>query len=127
MPWCFHDEETEEARALLFRVADSGAHVPTLWLYEVANSLHFGVRRERMSSALMTEKMRMLATLPLTFHEAQPSLVFNEVGALARRFKLTIYDACYIELALRLGLPLASRDTELRSAAREAGVEVLQA
>jgi predicted nucleic acid-binding protein len=127
LAWCFKDEETPDARTLLARVANSGAHVPSLWTLEVANSLHFALRRGRMSEAIMTEKIKMLCDLPVTIHELHRSQTFGPVSSLARQHALTIYDASYFELAIRLRAPFATRDTALQNAARLTGVELVAA
>ena len=99
--------------------------VPVLWLFEVANALLMLVRRKRMPlDEFARIQLELDALRPLVDDEG-PHLVWSEITALAERFGLTVYDAAYLELAMRRGLPLASRDTELNEAARLCGVSTL--
>ncbi len=128
LAWCFTDEATHASESLLDDVTDNGAHVPNLWPSEVANVLVQAERRRRLTLVRTTEFVAMLETLPIVVDRVATWIhVFDSVLALARGHGLTIYDAAYLELALRLGLPLATRDAGLGRAARDAGVVLVPA
>jgi len=105
--------------ALLDRV-ESGAWVPAVWRLEVANVLEAGVRRRRTDALFRDEALANLALLPIQSDAETDSHAWGATLHLAERHRLTLYDASYLELARRRGLPLASLDMELRAAA---GVE----
>ena len=121
----YPEETTDSIAALFIRVADEDAWVPTLWRIEVANSLAWGVRRSRMTLSRRDGALADLARLPI-FEDAETGLhVWGKTLLLADTHRLTVYDATYLELALRLALPLATLDDDLRNAAEREGVELL--
>nr|WP_294512388.1 type II toxin-antitoxin system VapC family toxin [uncultured Rhodopila sp.] len=110
---------------MLTNVAEASAVVPGLWPLEVANVLRVAKRRGRISLANRTQAMAMLGDLPIQIDERRSALAFGPISALAAAWDLTVYDACYLEWALRLGLPLASLDKRLSAAATGAGVKLV--
>jgi predicted nucleic acid-binding protein len=121
----FPDENTPLIEAIFDRVADEGALVPSLWRVEVANILAQGVRRGRVGLARRNEALANLASLPI-FDDAETGLhVWGSTLGLADTHRLTLYDATYLELALRLSMPLATLDDDLRNAAQREGVPLL--
>jgi predicted nucleic acid-binding protein len=121
-----HDSETTAAIRLVFeRVAEDGAVVPSLWRLEVANGLTMAVRRRRIDQALRDAALADLALLDIIADTQSDAVAWGETLGLADRFGLTVYDAAYVELAQRRGLPLATLDRPMRDAAREVGVVVL--
>ena len=127
MAWCFGDEATPETRTLLRRVEVEPAVVPAIWPLEVANILTTGERRGRLNAAAVTEFLGLLDALDIRIDGAPPSRGLKEILDLARRERLSSYDAAYLDLAMREGLALATRDAALAKAARNAGVEVIPA
>jgi len=125
--WFMPDEHSSAPQQVLERVADDGAIVPMLWALEVGNALLFAVRRNRISTDLRLAVLTQLAALPLSVDPDTLSHAWSETTALADRFRLTLYDACYLELALRRHLPLASLDGDLRAAARALDIPLLGA
>lgn len=123
MAWCFEDESTDETEALLDRVVREGAVVPQLWTHEISNVLLVAERRGRVTEAQSARITSLLSQLPIRISLDAPSPA--EQLALARNHGLTSYDAAYLWLAELLGLPLATLDEDLASAARAAGVETL--
>jgi len=128
MAWCFEDEaspETDEIQDWL--TADARAHVPTLWHLEIANVLWACERRKRITEA---DSVRFLAVLEalniMTDHQTEQHAGQKTLG-LARQHGVSVYDAAYLELAMRLGLPLASKDETLRKAAQAVGLSILPA
>jgi predicted nucleic acid-binding protein len=126
--WCFEDEATAELDALLDRVQQHGAVVPLLWMSEASNVLLMAQRRGRIERETMQERLALLDMLPIeTDDNASGTVWRSSVVTLADVEALTFYDAIYLELAIRRGLPLASSDAALRRAARRRGVVVLPA
>jgi predicted nucleic acid-binding protein len=126
LPWLFEDEASPEADAILDLVNQQGAVVPALWFTEIENGLGIAERRNRLSPASVQEAINLLRGLPLILDELVPSQAFGAVLNLMRSHRLTAYDATYLELAIRRGLPLASNDRELRNAALAVGVTILK-
>ena len=125
MVWFMPDEASESARALLHRTATRGAVVPTLWPIEIGNTLTIAVRRRRISLIQRTQALELLSGLPIEVDAETQRRAWGDTLALADRFRLSFYDACYLELAVRLHLPLASLDNELRTASEGLGLELL--
>ena len=120
--WCFEDESDPAADALLDRVATDGATVPALWVFEVANLLAGAERRDRVDAARAATFLELLAALPIAVDPRPAADLPLPLLAIARGTGLTAYDAAYLELALRTGATLATRDARLRAAAVTAGV-----
>jgi predicted nucleic acid-binding protein len=127
LAWCFKNEATAAADTVLERLATETASVPAIWHLEIANVLVMSERRRRITPANSTEFIALLEALVIVVDEETPSRAFGRVLNLAREERLTAYDAAYLELAMRLGLPLASKDGALCDAAERLGVSVLRA
>jgi predicted nucleic acid-binding protein len=122
--WCFEDETTPYTESVLEALAKGEALVPCLWPLEVSNVLVTAERRKRITRAKVTRFLQLLGEFPITVDAEGVASVFTEVLSVAREHDLSAYDAAYLELSLREGLPLATLDTRLRAAARRAGVEL---
>jgi predicted nucleic acid-binding protein len=125
LSWYFEDERTAEADALLDRVVDRGAVVPTLWRLEVANGFQTAIRRKRIDAAFRDIALAELATMEITVDPDTDANAWPTTVRLSDRFELTAYDAAYLELAQRSRLPLASLDQRLCRAAVSLGLTVL--
>ena len=125
MAWCFEDERTTAADALLARVVDAGAIAPFLWPLEVTNVLLNAVRRKRIPPDAVNQVAQRIAALPVVIDKDGAEMVWGNTLQLAERYALTSYDACYLELAQRKALPLATLDAALRKAAITAGIVLL--
>lgn len=125
MAWCFADEATPATSLVLDRLVEEAAVVPPLWLLEVANVLILAERRGRIVAADLASYVELLFQLDIQIDAESPARSFADVLSLAQRHRLTSYDAAYLELAVRLRLPLATLDAELRAAASAAGIELL--
>jgi predicted nucleic acid-binding protein len=122
MVWGFEDEADEYAEAILERMPDLQAHVPSHWPLEVANALLVGERRRRIKSADTARFTAILGAFPITVDDETVARAWADTMHLARAHNLSSYDAAYLELAIRLGLPLAALDGKLKAAAGAMGV-----
>lgn len=122
LAWVYADEVTEPARTVLSVVSQQGAWVPGLWRLEVANVLEMGVRRGRHDAAFRDSTLADLAMLPIRVDPETDRHAWAATIRLAERHRLTVYDAAYLELALRRELSLATLDAQLRSAALSEGL-----
>jgi predicted nucleic acid-binding protein len=127
LAWCFPDEKTDQSRALLRSLKEGSAVVPSLWFLEVSNAILVGERRGRLSRAMGAQALRLLGRLPIELDDRPGFPLAHDLLALAREHRLSSYDAAYLEVALRLSLPLASLDRHLQAAAKKAGVRLLGA
>ena len=125
--WVIGSQATEFTNLLLDDVTEGRVvHVPELWFLETANGLVVAVRRKLITEAQRRKGMEFLNALPLEQDEASMRGAIVEITEIATKHNLSVYDACYLELARRKYLPLASRDEALRAAARRGGVELVQ-
>jgi len=122
MPWCFDDEATAYTNGVRDRLADVRAVVPSLWPLEVANATIVGERRKRLDEARSQRFITLLESLPIIVDDETGHRAFGDIVHLARAHQLSAYDAAYLELAIRRGLPLATLDDKLKAAAKAVGV-----
>jgi predicted nucleic acid-binding protein len=120
--WAFPDEDDPRATAAFVRIEVETAHVPALWWFEIRNILVVNERRGRIPEQETRTFLSKLARLPI-LEDRTPAEA--EVLALARRHSLTVYDAAYLELAIRAGRPLATLDRALIRAAQAEAVRLL--
>ena len=119
--WAFNERHATAAHTRA-RIRTEAAIVPALWWYELRNVLVLGERRGRLTERETTRFLRDISRLAITM-DASPDE--SRVLALARRHRLTVYDAVYLELAAREALPLATLDTELAAAAQAEQVALI--
>ncbi|HEY3757125.1 MAG TPA: type II toxin-antitoxin system VapC family toxin [Opitutaceae bacterium] len=98
--------------------------VPAHWCTEVANGLIVAERRKRASQAEISEALALIAALPVETDPETALRAFGATAALARQYGLTVYDAAYLELAMRRGAALSTTDGLLMKAAKAAGVQI---
>jgi predicted nucleic acid-binding protein len=125
LAWVYSEETTEPIAEVLALMSDKGAWVPALWRLEVANVLQMNVRRGRHDAAFRDAALADLAVLPISIDAETDRRAWDATLRLAERHRLTLYDAAYLELAVRRGMPLATLDQELRDAATAKGVPLL--
>jgi predicted nucleic acid-binding protein len=123
MAWCFEDEATTETDAILDRLRQDHALVPSLWEYEVANVLLVAERRTRITEFQSARFLALLRQLPI--HVSPPPESAAALTAIGRRHQLSAYESAYLELASREGVALASQDNRLRKAAEASGIPLL--
>jgi len=122
--WCFPDERSDYTNAVLQAMSGTlEAVAPRLLAYEVRNSVLMGVRRRRIGRADALAFIESLKLLPIRLVDPAS---YDDVFSLAERHGLTVYDAAYLDVAIREGLPLASLDAALSKAALSAGVAAFQ-
>jgi predicted nucleic acid-binding protein len=125
LAWVYAAETTGAISDVLARVVDSGAWVPALWRLEVANVLEMGVRKGRTDAAFRDAALADLALLPISVDPETDRHAWGATAKLAARYRLTLYDAAYLELARRRSLPLATLDQDLRAAAAAEDIVLL--
>jgi predicted nucleic acid-binding protein len=126
LPWRFEDEATPWTEAILSRVeAGEEVFVPALWPLEVVNSLLMAKRKGRVTDAQVSEFLDDLSMLAIRVVAIDKPSDWSAVRSVAAQHRLTAYDAAYLELAQRFGLPLATLDQDLRKAAAAAGAALV--
>ncbi len=126
MTWCFKDQINQYADAILDRLEVSTAVVPSIWPLEVGNVLLVAERKKRLSEADSTRFIVLLAELPIIIEQEPPERMMKDILALAREHQLSTYDASYLDLAMRKGLPIATLDNRLKAAAKRSQVPTLK-
>lgn len=124
MAWIFPDEATEATDRLRDELLGSRAFVPALWPIETANALLVATRRGRIAKDEWPELRSYLDALPIDIDPLAATRTWGPTLDLANAHGISLYDAMYLELAVRMRLPLATLDQPLSSAARAAGVEL---
>jgi predicted nucleic acid-binding protein len=125
MSWCFQDQASDYADAVLERLEDATAYVPSVWPLEVVNVLLAAERRSYISEADSVRFINLLSRLPILVQHEGPGKVMKDLLALARAHGLSSYDASYLDLAMKRGLPLATLDRKLRQAAKAVKLRLL--
>jgi predicted nucleic acid-binding protein len=120
--WAFDDEVHPETALAFDRMRAEEGVVPSLWWFEVRNTLIVSERRQRITESGTATFLRSLARLRLRVDRSPDE---NAILKLARAHRLSVYDAAYLELAQREGLPLATLDADLRRAAASEGMAVV--
>lgn len=126
LAWCFEDEQNPAIMALLDRVVERGAVAPQLWPIEALNGLLTAQRRGRIDAEARAQMSSLLADLPIVLDDQTAGQLWTATARLAEQHQLSAYDATYLELAVRLNLPLATNDRALITAARVEGVALLR-
>jgi predicted nucleic acid-binding protein len=124
--WCLKDESLKLIESILDSFAlGTTAIVPSLWAWEVNNALLIAQRHGKLNNIQRHQEISFLKKLPIDIDEDAHHQVWSETTNLAQKHDLTVYDASYLELALRQGLPLGSLDKSLRIAAKKIGLKCL--
>ncbi len=125
MAWCFEDQADDHSRAALDALAKAEVLVPGIWALEVANALVVAERRKKLTQAESLRFVALLEGLSIATDSRAAVQALSSTLPLARAYNLSAYDAAYLELALREGVPLATRDAGLVRAARSSGVALI--
>jgi predicted nucleic acid-binding protein len=122
LSWYLDDEGDPYVDEVLDLMREDRAVVPAIWPLEIANALLAAERRGRLTPTDVTRIAELLLAYPIDVDDAQPSQTLGPVRDLARARNLSSYDAAYLDVAMREGLPLATLDSGLRRAAVALGV-----
>jgi predicted nucleic acid-binding protein len=125
MRWCFQNAAHPYADGILQQLATGAAFVPVLWRYEVSAVLAKSQKDGILTAQRVDEFLATLDKLNITVDPDSSDHILTDVHRLAVAYRLTSYDASYLELALRKGLPLATLDDELIAASKASGVALL--
>lgn len=126
LAWFFIDEATPETAALLEQLAATTAFVPEHFSLELTNVLLSAERKKRVTYPQILEFLSLIERLNIQIDRETADRGFHNILALAYSEKLTSYDAGYLELAMRLGVPLATKDIALRNAAKKVGIKLME-
>lgn len=121
----FADEQTDLTQDVMRRAGAEGSIVPSLWRLEVANVFAMAVRRKRCDEGYATQSLKRLDQLAVQVDQETDKHAWGKTRDLSARYGLSIYDASYLELAIRRGAVLATRDADLAAAGKKAGIEVV--
>ena len=124
--WCLEDESSEAAEAAVDRLMAEGAIAPAHWPIEVASALRSAERRGRLDEVAIDRLRPRLQALPIEIMPVEFSAALGVIDT-ARRHELSVYDACYLDLADIRGVGLATVDARLAKACREAGIPLIAA
>jgi predicted nucleic acid-binding protein len=126
LAWCLDDEADARADAVLARIGSEDAITSAVWPLEVANGLRSAERRGRIDEGELPAARQLLVALPIQVEELPLARALADVLPLARALAISAYDASYVDLALRHGVPLATLDEQLTRAAAAAGARLLE-
>ncbi|MGO8733746.1 MAG: type II toxin-antitoxin system VapC family toxin [Terriglobia bacterium] len=124
LAWCFPDEASEYADGVLVALQGQAIVVPAVWGLEIANAMLAGERRKRLKQPEILRFVALLEGLAIVQDGQSVRESVSNVLPLARDNGLSAYDAAYLELSIRHGVPLATLDAKLRQAAQRAGVKI---
>jgi predicted nucleic acid-binding protein len=125
MAWVLQSQSSPEAIRLLDETGSGCFAVPAVWPFEVANTLAMMLRRRKVSRDEYLSARLFLDGLRISVDDEGTKFAGTHTADLALEHNLTVYDAAYLELAIRKQIPLASRDTDLNRAAKRCSVPVL--
>ena len=125
MSWCFKDETNQYADAILDCLSDATAFVPSIWPLEVVNLLLVAERKKRLSEADSVRFITLLSQLPIIVEHERPERMMKDLLALGRSNNLSSYDASYLDLSMRKGIPIATLDTQLITASKKTSIPIL--
>ncbi len=124
--WLLEDEKTEPTEEILSSLgAGACANAPRLLRYEVANGLLLACRRGRLSEKQLSDTLYFWDRLPIILDDDSERFTASTTCQLALQYQLTIYDASYIELAMRLVVPLATLDKRLQEVGQRLGISLV--
>jgi len=126
MSWCFEDESDKNTDAILDKLTESEAFVPSIWPLEIINVLLIGEKQKRLTKASSLRFIELIHSLPITIDDYISNHTMYELYALSHEYSLTSYDTAYLELAIRKGLPLTTKDKALKKAAKKCGVILIE-
>ena len=126
MTWCFSDETSKYADIVLDSLEKYEALVPAIWPLEVGNVVLSAERRKRLSESDGIRFLNLINELPITVQQETPDRMLKEIFALARECNISSYDASYLDLAMRNGVPIATQASGLKEAAKRCDVPLFK-
>lgn len=126
MTWFFQDQANPYADSILDRLTEATAFVPSIWPLEVVNVLLSAERKKYIGQADSIRFISLLLQLPIVVDYESPQKLMQDLIGLGRAHRLSSYDASYLDLAMRKGLPLATLDIDLQTAAKKVNVPLLK-
>jgi len=127
MSWCFKDQANAYADSILEKLTGATVYVPCVWPLEVVNVLLAAERRKYISEADSARFISLLSQLPILVQHEGPEKSMKDLLASARAHGLSSYDASYLDLAMKKGIPLATLDQKLQRAAEAVKLQILPA
>jgi predicted nucleic acid-binding protein len=124
LAWCFPDEASDYADYVLVALEGHSILVPTLWPIEITNALLVAERRNRVKQSTIRQFVALLNGLTVLLVSQSVTESVSNVLPLAREYNLSAYDAAYLDVALRHGIPLATLDNNLQKAGAKAGIKI---
>ena len=125
MSWCFKDETNQYADSVLDCLSEGTAFVPSIWPLEVVNVLLEAERKKRLSEADSVRFITLISQLPIIVEHERPERIMKDLLAFARSNDLSSYDASYLDLSMRKGIPIATLNTRLIEAAKKTDIPIL--
>jgi predicted nucleic acid-binding protein len=126
LAWCFPDEASNYADSVLLALEEQAIVIPAIWAVEITNAMLVGERRKRIRQPEVQRFVELLKGLNIV-EDAQPAAyAVSNLFHLARDYRLSAYDAAYLDVAIRREIPLATLDSNLRKAALVAGIEAFK-
>ena len=124
MFWCFSDERSDYSDRVLESLQTDEAIVPSIWILEILNVLLVAERTKRLREADSSRFLQLISELPISEIASSSRSESSTILTLARQNNLSSYDASYLDLAIREGVPMATQDRRLIKACRKSGVTV---
>lgn len=125
LSWVLPDESSEVAEKFRDQLSKNDSlWVPSLWWYEISNGLLAALKRQRITEAECVRLLELLNALPLRTDDELTKESAWRFLAIGREYRLSAYDAAYLELAQRRGISLAALDERLIAAAEKSGVKI---
>lgn len=122
MAWLFEDERDDYSLKVLDALSFAKVYVPAIWPLEYLNTLLVAERKKRISFQRSQEFRSIISLGDFKIDKESVMTLSNDLYSLAKIYKLTVYDASYLELALRRSLPLVSLDKQVIRASKKAGL-----
>ena len=126
LAWCFQDEASEYADGVLVALEGLAILVPALWSAEITNAVLMAERRKRVKQPEIRRFVELLDGLTVIMDSQSVAENVSNILPIAREYGLSAYDAAYLDVAVRHGVPLATLDSALQKAGRKAGIEILR-
>lgn len=125
LAWILPDEHSDAVDQIADRLENDVAVVPAVWPLEVLNALLTASRRARIGAEDMQRLLSHLASLPIEVEQIDMAQTLKAVSALAQHHGITSYDAAYVEVAKRRGVPVATLDRKLKEVSLAEGLSVI--